>query len=67
MQYSQQINTPFAKMMRLQEFQQRRFDLGEIRVGRFESVEFGASGRDIATDIPRFTVTILDAASRAPR
>ena len=46
--------------------------MGEVRVGRFEILDFvapnsGGEGDRVRGDVPRFTVTVLDATHSATR
>jgi hypothetical protein len=57
---------------RIQEYNQKRFEMGEVRVGRFEILDFvaphaGGEGDRVRGDVPRFTVTVLDATHSATR
>ena len=53
-------------MQTIQEYRQKQFDLGEIRLGRFETVDFWApEPSDIRS--PRFSITILDFSLTASR
>jgi hypothetical protein len=67
---------PIPQIQRIQEFNQKRFELGEVRVGRFETMDFMAQpqpssaerkSENRTAEVPRFSVTLLDAANTAVR
>jgi hypothetical protein len=56
----------FSQIPRIQEYHQKQYELGNIRVGRFETIDFWAADSP-AIQVPRFTVILLDAAVSAMR
>mmetsp|Transcript_23781 Transcript_23781/g.34043 ORF Transcript_23781/g.34043 Transcript_23781/m.34043 type:complete len:701 (+) Transcript_23781:295-2397(+) len=60
------VSTALKKVAHLQEFQQMKFRLGKIEVGRFETSQFW-SVEGTSSSIPRFTVFVLDVALKAVR
>jgi hypothetical protein len=52
----------------VQTFHQKQFSMGEISVGRFETLDFGNSTTSSGAEgVARFTVVLIDAALVAPR
>ena len=61
--------TIVCKVPKVQEYHQKQFDLGELRVGRFETIDFWSQeqGLSFAESVPRFSITILDSPGAAQR
>ena len=53
----------------MQEYRQKQFDLGELKVGRFETIDFWSQDQSLLfkETVPRFSITILDTVGAAQR
>ena len=51
------------RVPRLQDYTQKQFDLGPIRIGRFDSMELWTPEE---SSVPRFTIFVLDCDTHAP-
>lgn len=58
-------NEVVALVPAIQDYHRKQYDIGEVRLGRFENFDFYDNSNH--KEIPRFTIAVVDAASTATR